>query len=92
MNPGVCYRCDVLARAVLATVQRHISLIGERRIAELRSDTESMATLDLQIAASAKQRDDAFSQYLSHCQSEQHAATGMGQLPLFGIPALVSGS
>ena len=73
MERDTCYRCELLAGAVLSAVTRHVNLVGQRRVAQMRMDAESVTALDLQISMAAQQRDEAFRLYLAHCQSEAHA-------------------
>ena len=73
MKPHSCYRCDLLSTAALAAVERHIALLGKRRLAELRSDNELIRKLDGLIAEAECDRDSAFRRYLAHRQADAYA-------------------
>jgi hypothetical protein len=73
MERETCYRCELLAGAVLSAVTRHVNLVGQHRVAQMRLEVELVTVLDSQIALAAHERDEAFRLYLAHCQSEAHA-------------------
>jgi hypothetical protein len=50
MERQTCYRCDLLVGAVIIGVERHVKLVGNRGLAELRQIAEAVAEFDLLIA------------------------------------------
>jgi len=76
MKQQLCYRCDLLSTAALTAVERHIDLLGKRRLAEVRSDTELIVQLDGLIADAERDRDIAFRHYLAHRQADEYALKG----------------
>jgi hypothetical protein len=73
MKQQLCYRCDLLSTAALTAVERHIDLLGKRRLAEGRSATELIVQLDGLIADAERDRDIAFRHYLAHRQADEYA-------------------
>ena len=86
MERQTCYRCDLLAEAVVSAVERHANLLGKLQRAGQRGEAGAIAELDTLLIQVAQEREEAFREYLAHRQAEAYAKSRVVKISLLPVP------